>query len=72
MKLRESRNKPLRGKLSSLETQFEECVLRMKSLWPETVNTESKSSCLLLLCHYTLRQSTSIILFVQGLFFILR
>lgn len=46
-KLRESRNKPLCGKLSSLETQFEECVLRMKSLWPEIVNIESKSSCLL-------------------------
>ena len=40
----------LSGKLSSLETQFEEPVLRMKSLRPETVNTASKSSSLLLVC----------------------
>lgn len=32
------------------------------------IHTQSKSSCLLLLCHYMLRQSTSIILLVQGLF----
>lgn len=43
-------NKFLSGKLSSLEIQFEERVLRMKSLQPETVNTASKSSSLLLLC----------------------
>lgn len=43
-------NKLLSGKPLSLETQFEEQALRMKSLWPETVNIASKSSSWLLLC----------------------